>query len=436
MQRAYLTVRSRFLVALLFATAWAGFSSALAERWFHDLADVAGWGASFFLIAFVAILPGFMNAFVFASLAMDRRPPRRPLDSYPPLTILVAAYNEAGQIGTTLDSIARQDYPAPVSVVVVDDGSTDATAAEARSRGAAMPGLQVVGLAPNAGKSRALNAGLARVQTDLIVTIDADCILMPQALRHLVERYRADPPGTCAVAGTVFVRNSRETWITRAQEWDYFHGIAAIKRVQSFYHGTLVAQGAFSLYERAAVVAAGGWPDGVGEDIVLTWALLLAGHRVGHAEDACLFTTAPSTLGQFMAQRRRWARGMLEAFNRHPQIVIQRRLSTMFVLWNTFFPLLDFAYVIGFMPGVLLAFAGYYWIAGPMTLALFPVALAMNAYVHRVQERMFTEQGLRVRNNFRGFALYFLVYGFVMQPACVLGYLQEFFHARKSWGTK
>ena len=408
----------------------------LAERWFHELAGLAGWGAAFFLISFIAIIPGFMNAFVFASLAMDKRPPREPLPSYPPLTILVAAYNEAGQIGSTLDSITRQDYPASVAVIVVNDGSTDGTSAEARTRAAALPALRVIDLAPNAGKSRALNAGLAKVETELIVTIDADCILMPQALRHLVERYRADPPGTCAVAGTVFVRNSRESWITRAQEWDYFHGIAAIKRVQSFYHGTLVAQGAFSLYDRSAVMSVGGWPDGVGEDIVLTWALLLAGHRVGHAEDACVFTTAPATLRQFMAQRRRWARGMLEGFNRYPQIVLQRRLSTMFIVWNTFYPLLDFAYVVGVMPGVLLAFAGYFWIAGPMTFALFPVALAMNGYVHRVQERMFAAQGLRVRNNLQGFALYFLVYGFVMQPASVLGYLQEFFHARKSWGTK
>src|SRR4051812_35033806 len=138
-------------------------------------------------------------------------PPRQPLENYPALTILVAAYHEEGQIGATLDSIARQDYPAPVSVLVINDGSTDGTSAEARSRLARMPGLRVIDLPANAGKSRALNAGLAQVETALIVTIDADCILMTEALRHLVERYQADPPGTRAVAGTVFVRNSRDS---------------------------------------------------------------------------------------------------------------------------------------------------------------------------------------------------------------------------------
>ena len=436
MARPYLTVRTKFLLALLLATAWAAMSMRLAERWFHELAGHIGYGGALFVITFVAILPGFMNAFVFASLVMDRRPRREPLADYPPLTLLVAAYDEAGQIGATLESIARQDYPAPVTVLVVNDGSRDGTSAEARSRAPLLPGLRVIDLARNGGKAAALNRALQESRTDLIVTIDADCVLTPQALRHLVERYRADPPGTCAVAGTVFVRNSRESWITRAQEWDYYHGIAAIKRVQSLYHGTLVAQGAFSLYDRQAVVEAGGWPAGVGEDIVLTWALLQSGHRVGHAEDACLFTTAPATLGQFMAQRRRWARGMLEAFKRHPRILLTARLSTFFIVWNTFFPLLDLAYVAGFMPGVVLALAGHYWIAGPMTFALMPAAVAMNAYVHRVQGRTFGEQGLQVRKNASGFVLYFLVYGFVMQPACVLGYLQEYFHARKSWGTK
>lgn len=77
------------------------------------------------------------------------------------------------------------------------------------------------------------------------------------------------------------VRNSRETWMTRAQEWDYFQGIAAIKRVQSLCQGTMVAQGAFSLYDTATLREIGGWPDCIGEDIVLSWSILKAGHRIG-----------------------------------------------------------------------------------------------------------------------------------------------------------
>ena len=99
--------------------------------------------------------------------------------------------------------------------------------------------------------------------------------------QHLLQRNAGHHD---VVAGGVMVRNSRATWMTRAQEWDYFHGIAAIKRVQSLYQGTMVAQGAFSLYDTKTLRESGGWPDCIGEDIVLSWGLLKAGYRIGYCE--------------------------------------------------------------------------------------------------------------------------------------------------------
>jgi len=57
------------------------------------------------------------------------------------------------------------------------------------------------------------------------------------------------------------VGNSRDNWITKSQEYDYFHGIACVKRVQSLYQETLVAQGSFSLYTKGALKEVGGWPN-------------------------------------------------------------------------------------------------------------------------------------------------------------------------------
>ena len=234
----------------------------------------------------------------------------------------------------------------------------------------------------------------------------------------------------------MLVRNSRASWVTKAQEWDYFHGIAAIKRMQSLYQGTLVAQGAFSIYERKALEQIGGWVECVGEDIVLTWAMLARGWRVGHAEDACCFTNAPDKLSVFARQRQRWARGMMEAFRRYPGILVIPRMSTFFIGWNLLFPWLDFVYTVAFIPGMLLALFGIYWIAGPMTFALLPMALLMNFLMYRISVKMFDAQGLRVRRNVTGFLIYAFGYSLILQPVSVVGYVSELLGLRKTWGTK
>ena len=87
--------------------------------------------------------------------------------------------------------------------------------------------------------------------------------------------------------------------MTRLQEWDYFTGIASAKRQQSLYQGTLVAQGAFSAFSSKVVKAHKGWPSVIGEDIVLTWALIKSGWRIGFEPTAVGFTTAPTTMNAF-----------------------------------------------------------------------------------------------------------------------------------------
>jgi biofilm PGA synthesis N-glycosyltransferase PgaC len=413
---------------------WLVFTTWIALPWMRDLARLASWPVAVLVVGGIALVPGLMNAFLATSLLLDRRPPRCSFDHYPGISILIAAYNEEASIVETLQSLAQQNYPGEFEALVIDDASSDNTARNVELLH--YPWVRLLRQTTNLAKSAALNRGLAAARFNLIVTLDADSYLYKDALRNLVERYLSDPPGTRAVAGTMLVRNSRENWVTKAQEWDYFDGIAATKRMQSFYHGTLVAQGAFSIYERKALEEVGGWAECVGEDIVLTWAMLARGWRIGHAEDACCFTNAPERLMAFAGQRRRWARGMMEAFRRHPEILLIPRLSTFFVYWNLFFPWLDFAYTVAFIPGVILALFGIYWIAGPMTLALLPMSLLMNLLMYRISARMFDAQGLRVRRNVAGFLIYAFAYSLVLQPVSVGGYISELMGLRKSWGTK
>jgi biofilm PGA synthesis N-glycosyltransferase PgaC len=434
--RHYVSVRAKFALTVALALTWSVVSYLLARRWLHDLAAMEGHPLAMLMIFGIAILPGFMNAFLVAGLMFDRRPKRRfvPDTELPGITVLVAAYNEEESILSTLSSIEKQYYGGTLEVIVINDGSTDGTMDKLRS--VHYPWLHVIDLKCNGGKANALNVGLRHATQPLAITLDADSYLYRHALRRLVERYLSDPPSTAAVAGAVLVRNSRLNLITRMQEWDYFHGIAAVKRLQSLFQGTLVAQGAFSLYRTDVLRQVGGWPECVGEDIVLTWAILRLGHRVGYCEDAVAFTNAPATFRQFIRQRQRWSRGLIEAFKTHWQLLFVRRMSTLFIWWNLLFPYMDLVYTLVFIPGLILACFGIYWLAGPMTLLVLPMAGLVNYIMFFIQSRMFRAQGLKVRHNPLGLLVYTLFYGMVLQPGCVLGYAAELLRMRKRWGTK
>ncbi|HEX7948485.1 MAG TPA: glycosyltransferase [Phenylobacterium sp.] len=428
-------------MVLTFAGAWTALSVWLSLPWLRDLSEVTSPAFAITAIAFIAHVPGFMNAFLLGTLLLDRRPARVRPPAYPPVSILVAAYNEAEGIGETLASLAAQDYPGRVEILVLNDGSTDGTTGVVRQamRDLTFPAAGSVRLLDypvNAGKATVLNRGLAAAAHDLIVTIDGDCWILPDGLTHLVERLLSDPPETQAVAGAVMVRNGRETFLTRSQEWDYFHGIAAVKRAQSMFHGTLVAQGAFSIYRRAALEDVGGWPACVGEDIVVSWALLKHGARVGYAEDAIAFTRVPSRLGQFAQQRRRWSRGLIEAFKAHGSLLFKRRLSAVFIWWNLCFPPMDVVYTFVFIPGLILAMFGKFYVAGPLTLAVLPLGVIWNLFIFRIQRRTFRREHLTVRRNVGGFLFYAFAYNLLVQPICVWGYASELAGLRKTWGSK
>jgi biofilm PGA synthesis N-glycosyltransferase PgaC len=437
----YVSIRAKFIIALTIALAWTTFSVFLAQAWMHDLADLTAPWFALWALTFIAFVPGFMNAFLATSLLLDSRPARKKPEIYPGVSLLIAAYNEEAGIKATLQSIAALRYSGPIEALVLNDGSKDATAdmvREAQRDYDFSPNVTVrlLDFKENRGKAAVLNSGLEASTHDLICTIDGDSRLRSDSLAEIVERFLSDPPGTMAVAGAVLVRNSRSSLITAAQEWDYFHGIAAVKRMQSMYHGTLVAQGAFSLYRKDALEEVGGWPESVGEDIVMTWAMLGKGHRVGYAEDAIVFTDAPATFRQFYQQRKRWSRGLIEAMQQHKGLLFKSRLSTLFVWWNCLFLPLDLTFTFVFIPGLIAALLGYYWIAGPLTLLLLPLALVWNVVIFRIQQNMFKAKGLRIRRNLGGFLFYLLVYAILMQPICLWGYISELTGQRKKWGTK
>lgn len=241
------------------------------------------------------------------------------------------------------------------------------------------------------------------------------------------------PKDICAVAGAVLVRNSRKNFWTRIQESDFFLGIASIKRLQGFYQGTLVAQGAFSLYKTDALIDVGGWDDAIGEDIVLTWQMLENNCKVYFEPLAVAFTDVPETFIHFVRQRSRWARGMIEAFKRVKPWKQPTIYSRFLTGTNIIFPYLDFVYTFVWIPGLILAFFGYYFIVGATFLFVLPLALLSNYVMYRFQKKVFQSLGLKIRKNILGFFSYVLTYQMLMSPISVWGYLQEIFNLKRVW---
>ncbi|WP_227485593.1 MULTISPECIES: glycosyltransferase [unclassified Acidithiobacillus] len=433
-KKVYIPVYSKFLIAQFGAILWVSFSIWIALPWIDSLADLFGWVLTIFAIGGMAIVPGYISGIIIFSILLDRRPPMNTPSELPAVSILIAAYNEENAIEDTLKSILNQFYSGIMEIIVIDDGSTDKTTDIVEK--ITDPRIKLIKQKKNQGKASALNAGLAIASHGIIITVDADTFLYKDALKYIVGRYLGDPEGTAAVAGAIAVRNSRISWITRVQEWDYFHGIAVVKRVQSLYQGTLVAQGAFSLYQRDLVKEMGGWAPCVGEDIVLSWGLLKQGYRIGYAENAIVFTNVPETYKQLFQQRRRWARGMFEAIRAHPGIFLKRRITLQFVFMNMLFPWLDLSYLLFFIPGLIAACFGFFLLAGPVTLLLLPLAALNNVVIFSVQSTMFKERGIHIRKNLRGMFLYVFLSQLLMSPASLAGYGSELLSLRKKWGTK
>jgi biofilm PGA synthesis N-glycosyltransferase PgaC len=432
-RRVYIQLYLKLSVVVGCGLLWAGLSLWFAIPWIADLGESITLPLAIAVILGIAIIPGYLNANLIASLLIDRPPPLRFDLDFPATTVVIACFNEEETIEETLDYVAKQSYPGEIRILVADDGSTDKTAELARQRATADERISVFTF-PHGGKARTLTNALAEVDTPLISTVDADTLLMPSSLERLVARLLISPHDTVAVAGAVFVRNSRHNFITRAQEWDYFLGIASVKRQQGLFQGTMVAQGAFSVYRTPALKQVGGWPDRIGEDIVLTWAMMREGGRVGYERTAIAFTGAPDDAKGFARQRRRWARGMIEGLREHGRALLAGgRSNAHAVLVNFIFPYVDFVYSIAFPIGILLALTGNFAIIGPMTLAVIPLNICLSMIMFHLSRQSFDEVGLKVRQNRLGFLGYLLTYQLFMSPISVAGYAQELFGAKRRW---
>jgi biofilm PGA synthesis N-glycosyltransferase PgaC len=219
--------------------------------------------------------------------------------------VIVPAYNEEGSIAETVCSLQSQTRP-PDQILVVDDCSTDRTAAVARSLG-----VTVLRPPANTGsKAGAQTFALPYVRTELAMAVDADTTLAHDATEKLLACL--DDAAVAAASGAVLPRRVKSIW-ERGRYVEYLFAFAFFKRIQDHFGKPMISSGCFSAYRTRRLLAVGGWSARtMAEDMDLTWTLYQHGWKVRFAPSAVCYPIEPHNFHLLRKQLRRWSHGFVQ----------------------------------------------------------------------------------------------------------------------------
>lgn len=347
-----------------------------------------------------------------------RRTIRSPLA--PPISVIVPAFNEEVGIVETVNSMLALEYP-NLEVVVVNDGSSDDTVgrmvetfdmrkverptpphlSHAEVRGVYTPrgklNLLLVDKENGGGKADAMNAGINFASFPLVCAIDADSVLDQDALVKTAMPFIEDPERTVATGGLVRIANGCrvdggrvvEAGLPRKllpmfQVVEYLRAFFGSRTGWSSIGGLLLISGAFGLFRKDAVIAAGGYnAEAIGEDMELVVRLHRTmreqgrPYRVVYVPDPVCWTEGPESTKYLRKQRVRWQRGSLEVLFMHRRMMFNPRYRTVgllslpaLLLFEVLGPLIELS---GYIVAVVAFAAGA--ISLPAFLLFFGVAV-------------------------------------------------------------
>ena len=250
-------------------------------------------------------------------------------DITPPLTVVVAAYNEQARIAARIGDILAQDYPsALLRVLVVSDGSSDRTAQTAREAAGGDPRVEVLELPCNRGKAVALNMAMERVHSPIVVFADARQRYAPHALRRLAAPF-ADP-SIGSVSGELVIEDVADVG-TPARAvglyWRMERRLRADESRLEWLHGV---SGAIHAVRRECFQPLP--PGTILDDMWIPLQVAFAGHRVWSARDAVAIDQASATSGEEFARKLRTLAGNWQLIARLPSLLHPRR-NPLFFAW-------------------------------------------------------------------------------------------------------
>jgi poly-beta-1,6-N-acetyl-D-glucosamine synthase len=254
------------------------------------------------------------------------------LKNTPGVSVLVPCFNESEQIKDSVHYLSLLNYP-DFEVICINDGSKDDTGAILNELSKQYANLRVVHLAENGGKAKALNVGALLAKHEILVCIDSDAILDPDAVTWLVSHFE-NAPRLGAVTGNPRIRN-RSTLLGKIQVGEFSSIIGLIKRSQRIYGRIFTVSGVVAAFRRSALQRIGFWHSNtVTDDIDVSWRLQLDHWDIRYEPNALCWILMPETYRGLWRQRLRWACGGAEAAFRYAGVMMRwnsRRMWLVFV---------------------------------------------------------------------------------------------------------
>jgi biofilm PGA synthesis N-glycosyltransferase PgaC len=246
----------------------------------------------------------------------------------PTVSLVVPAHNEATVIGKTLEYLARLDYPkSKLQIIIANDGSSDGTSKIVQKFIKSHHGTANISLfgQRNGGKANVLNNAIRRRATGtLIMCLDADSLIAPDAVKKAVEHFR--DKRIVALASNVNILDNG-TILGMAQRFEYLISYN-MKKAQTVYNIEYIIGGIGSMFRKSMLQKVEYYDTNtMTEDIDLTMKIIAQGnkkHRVAYASDCITYTEAVPSVQSLIRQRFRWKYGRLQTFYKHYTMFFSR----------------------------------------------------------------------------------------------------------------
>lgn len=242
------------------------------------------------------------------------------------VSVLVPAHNEATTIIRCLDSI-RTNTHRKLEIIVIDDASTDETAALVRKyiKQHATRDIRLIQKRRNVGKGEALNTALRRYATgDLVMTLDADSVLDKKAIKHAIKYF--DDPQVVGLAANVRIMDD-ESILGLVQRFEHMIGYRS-KKFYSVTNSEYIIGGVASTYRREVLKRVRFYDtDTITEDIGLSLKVISQGNqdqRVVYAADVAAMTEGVGSFPDLLRQRYRWKLGSLQNLMKYRALFMSR----------------------------------------------------------------------------------------------------------------